>query len=306
MTSTPRIRLAIAFLAFLAGGASAIAQAPKKPPEPPKPLPISFQTEDGVDIVGTYYGSNNGKETIPVILLHEYGGSGADFKVLAQSLQSAGFAVLVPDLRGHGGSTKTNKGRDLDHKKMPPKLCHGIYMKDGDLDKCKQFLIRENNQEKLNIDKLCLIGAGLGGTLGLNWAAIDWSWTPVGGVKQGQDVKAVIMLSPPFSEKTVAVTTALRSPAILKEIAIYIMAGQTGKPGDDAKKIHKPIDVARGGTEGEELKKQLLMQTFETSRQGTQLLLAAELKVADRIKAFIGETVGKKTLPWKERKSPFD
>jgi pimeloyl-ACP methyl ester carboxylesterase len=300
------------FLAVLAAmGGVATAQTTKK--EPPPKRELTLQTGDGVELSVVYYASDRGKETIPVMLLHEYGGSGADFKSLAELLQRDGFAVLVPDLRGHGGSTRTKSGRDLDHKKMPPKMCHAMYVRGGDIDVCKEFLLKENNQEKLNIDKLCLVGAGLGATVAMNWALEDWRWPMVAGVKQGQDVKAIIMLSPSYSEKSVSVMLPLRAAAVLQNLAIYIVVGDSGKAIDDAKKIFRPIDVARGGTEGEELKKGLLLHTFDgtrglpkTNRQGTQLLLSADLKVPDRIEDFIARTVGKKDLPWKERKSPLD
>jgi hypothetical protein len=303
------MKIALAgFVVAILGGATVEAQTAKV-----KPREVTLHTGDGVEIAAVYYAAadpdKKAKEAIPVILLHEYGGSGADFKALAEYLQGPGFAVLVPDLRGHGGSTKVRGGKDLDHKKMPPKLCHAIYAKDGDIDVCKAFLMKENNDQKLNIDKLCIVGAGLGGSLAMNWAILDWAWPVLAGVRQGQDIKAIAMLSPPYSEKSVTLTAALRSPVVLSKLQIYIAVGGTGKAAEDAKKIHKPIETTRGvpEAEGDEIKKKgLLLQTFETNRQGTQLLMPAELKIAERIKQFFEETVGKKDLPWKERKSPFD
>src|SRR5206468_10266058 len=111
---------------------------------------------------------------------------------------------------------------DLDYKKMPTKMFHAIYAQGGDIDVCKEFLRKENNQEKLNIDKLCIVGAGLGGPLAMNWAIVDWAWPVLAGVRQGQDIKAIAMLSPPYSEKSVTLTAALRSPVILSKLRIYI------------------------------------------------------------------------------------
>src|SRR5262245_54328317 len=141
--------IALVGLALAAGLALFTGPVHAQAPKTPKPRDITLHTGDGVEIAAVYYASARGKEAIPVILLHEYGGSGADRKALAECLQGEGFAALVPDLRGHGGSTKVKNGKDLDHKKMPPKLCHAMYGKDGDIDVCKAFLLKENNLEKL-------------------------------------------------------------------------------------------------------------------------------------------------------------
>jgi len=294
---------AVAAIALACAISGAHAQTKGKVP-PPKE--VSFHTADGVEIAALYYAQERGKESMPVILLHELGGAGADFKGLAQFLQEEGFVVLVPDLRGHGGSTTVRGARDkLDHTKMPPKQLHNIYVQGGDIDACLDFLREENNLEKLNVDKLCIVGAGLGGILAMNWAIVDWG-RPVftGGRTLGRNVKGIAMLSPPFAEKSVNVNTALRAAPILKQLAIYIAAGESGKPLDDAKKIHKPIHLARDVKEGEEVEKGVLLQTFKTNRQGAQLLMASDLKMPERIVDFFKRTVGKRDLPWKERKDP--
>src|SRR5436305_1732266 len=180
LRSGSSITLAMAgFAAAILSGTAVQAQTATVP----KPRDITLRTGDGVEIAAVYYAASEGdkktKEAMPVILLHEYGGSGADFKGLAGYLQEKGFAVLVPDLRGHGGSTKVRGGKDLDQKKMPPAACRAMYGKDGDIDVCKAFLVKENNQERLNIDKLCIVGAGLGGSLAMNWAILDWAWPVV-------------------------------------------------------------------------------------------------------------------------------
>src|SRR5438874_10913883 len=104
--------IALAGFAVAILGRTATAEQADKVPMPRE---VTLRTGDGVEIAAVYYESKLGKEAIPVILLHEYGGSGADFKGLAEHLQGEkepGFAVLVPDLRGHGGSTKVRGGKD--------------------------------------------------------------------------------------------------------------------------------------------------------------------------------------------------
>ena len=64
-----------------------------------------LQTSDGLELTLTYYRGTKGKQTIPVVLLHGWKQSRNDYKDLAPALQAQGYAVIVPDLRGHGEST---------------------------------------------------------------------------------------------------------------------------------------------------------------------------------------------------------
>jgi len=73
--------------------------------EIPPPKQLVRSTPDGVQLSITYFPGLKGKDSIPVVLLHMYRGSGTEFKTLAPYLQRLGHAVIVPDLRGHGGST---------------------------------------------------------------------------------------------------------------------------------------------------------------------------------------------------------
>ncbi len=59
-----------------------------------------------VKLSATYYYGNADKETTPVLLLHDAAGSRKDFMPLITQLTGAGYAVLAPDLRGHGQSVK--------------------------------------------------------------------------------------------------------------------------------------------------------------------------------------------------------
>src|ERR1043165_8355902 len=96
----------IAVLIVLIVSAAALAQTTGAAKTPPPPAEVTLKTRDGVDLAATFYGSIVGKEAGPVIMLHQFKGSRADFKELAAALQAKGCAVLVPDLRGHGGSTR--------------------------------------------------------------------------------------------------------------------------------------------------------------------------------------------------------
>jgi len=68
---------------------------------------LNFLTDDGLRLTLTYYPGTKGKETVPIVLLHMWKQSRVDYKDLALFLQSKGHAVIVPDLRGHGQSTRS-------------------------------------------------------------------------------------------------------------------------------------------------------------------------------------------------------
>jgi dienelactone hydrolase len=80
----------------------------------------SFRTQEQnpVKYSATYYFGNADKDTAPVLVLHNKAGNRADFKPLAELLSQQGYAVLAPDLRGHG---KSAKRYDLTPEKPDPK-----------------------------------------------------------------------------------------------------------------------------------------------------------------------------------------
>ncbi len=65
---------------------------------------ITLNTADGWSISGAMY-LPAGKPEGGVILLHQRGGTGEDWKTLSSSLQEAGYAALAIDQRGAGKST---------------------------------------------------------------------------------------------------------------------------------------------------------------------------------------------------------
>ncbi len=103
--------------------------ATEKKAEPAKPEEIELTTDDGLELKATYFPGGNAQESIPVLLLHAFKGNRKDFtkedEGLAPFLQKElGCAVIVPDLRGHGDSTKIRVSEkrmdDLKGKKLSP------------------------------------------------------------------------------------------------------------------------------------------------------------------------------------------
>jgi dienelactone hydrolase len=66
---------------------------------------VTYQTEDGVQIVASWFVPPGETKPPVVILLHEQDGSRAQWNPLIPELVKKGYAVLAPDIRGHGEST---------------------------------------------------------------------------------------------------------------------------------------------------------------------------------------------------------
>jgi dienelactone hydrolase len=66
---------------------------------------VTYDTEDGVRIAAGWFLPDGVTNPPVVILLHEEGGTRAQWDPLVPILVKEGYAVLVPDLRGHGEST---------------------------------------------------------------------------------------------------------------------------------------------------------------------------------------------------------
>lgn len=196
---------------------------------------MTLTTKDGVALGITYYASNAGKDAAPVIILPDFKDSRAAYAGLAQSLQRPGqepnrpaFAVVTVDLRGHGESTKQqlpgSEERELDANKF--RTNDFVAMAQFDMAAVRQFLVIENDGEKLNLNKLSIIGAGLGASIGTAWAAQDWSWPPLAVGKQGQDVKALVLISPRWRNRGLLLQRALRQPGVQREVAMMILFGK--------------------------------------------------------------------------------
>lgn len=69
----------------------------------------TFQTSDGTEIAYLKLGNSKQSTSSPVVLLHGMGGSASSLELLAEELGQKGYYVLIPDLRGHGFSERTEQ-----------------------------------------------------------------------------------------------------------------------------------------------------------------------------------------------------
>ena len=284
----------------------------------PAPQIVAFKTRDGVQLSATFYPSPLEKEAlkdaVPVILLHAFKGSRADFNDLAPVLQEAGCAVLVPDLRGHGQSTRrtTADGNDVEieqalmNRQDFEAMAHSDVDWSGDVEACKKFLMDKNNLQQLNIDKLVLIGAEMGACVAIDWAQRDWAWETLASGKQGKDVKALVLLSPQWSFRGLTIGAAVGDHDFASQVSWMLVVGeQDPKIYPDVKRLYSALEKTPLPLMAEAPGKPALdFHQFATSLQGTKLL-AKNFNTTAEILKFIDQQVAKTTHPWADRKGPL-
>jgi hypothetical protein len=209
----------------------------------------------------------------------------------------------MPDLRGHGDSTTVDGfNRKLDAATMP--ATQFPLMVTQDLEAVKKFLVDQNNAAKLNIERLCVVGAEMSVPIAVNWTLMDWAWPVLPNLKQGQDVKALVLLSPSVAFKTVNSAQAYtnqQSP-IRDKIAVFFVAGaEDTTSAREATRLHDQLERHRPKPEKVEEKTVFLENTLKTKLVGTKLLGEASLGVEQYVAQFIELRLATQPWPWKDR-----
>lgn len=269
---------------------------------------LTLTTKDGVELECRYYPSKLGEMAAPVMLVHGWKQKGSQFSGLAQFLNSAAggnFAVIVPDLRGHGGSTRQivaarNNANPTERTINADKFRRAEFeaVVRYDLEAVKKFLVEEHNQRRLNIDMLSLVGTEMGALAVMYWSAQDWDWPLIRGSRQGQDVKALVLISPSSSFKGASAQLPLKHPALRSGIAIQLIYGRSGSADSTtARRIGSTVD--RNRPEDIPFEDEALTTTL----QGISLLGEDELRVNKLIAAFLKRSVldRQQRFPWKPR-----
>jgi hypothetical protein len=329
------IALAVAMaVAFDAAHLSAAVAQEKKPAANSGKVAASnkleedlvLHTRDGLQLALTYCPSaaseelqqGKGKKTIPIVLLHGLKQTRNDYRDLAHALQKLGYAVIVPDLRGHGESTR-RKGdiRDdiLDPAKMAPSQFSAMVTQD--MKAVKDFLWQKNNARELNIDKLCVVGAEMGASVALNFAfldVVDQERNPVPrpDYKVGCFVKALVLISPELSFRGLPTRKAASYPPVQRDISVMIVVGKKeAKTLSEARRIHGIFAKSHPEPVGDDKldKQTLIINELPTALQGTKLL-DPKFKLPEAIAAFVErrlvKTEAAKDWTWRERKFPYE
>lgn len=247
-----------------------------------EPEELELETSDGVGLAAWYYAvPEDAAPAATVILVHDLDGSHKTVEPLALALQKLGIAVVTPDLRGHGASTALLEGNGKDDtldaktfKKADLELiaaAAGGRVRDqslvrGDIEAVRNFIKQKSDAGELDIDRLCVVGSGVGATLAALWTVADWAWPPIASGPQGRQVRGLVLISPVWTTKGLSISPALSADVLKRQLPIMVLAGRDDR---DATRL---VD---------QMKKQRPKEWFE-QRAGQQPAKAKDLEnVAD-------------------------
>lgn len=296
---------ALGTAAVLLAAGSAYAQPAGAPAAQRKPVveEQTVRTKDGWTLPITYY-AVPGKETPVVILLHGRDGDRGVWRGLAERIQAAKIAVVTVDLRKHGESTPPPNARAA---KVTPADYQAMAV--FDLPAVKEFLLGKHHDEQLNIRKTAVVAADDSAPVAATWAAGDWAAAPFpdaptieARTPRGQDVRAVVLLSPTEAAGRVNLgraLPALRTPAF--QVAVLVGVGELDKDGlKTGEKTYERL-VPAGATEED---KRVYLEVYpQVKASGVELLGATRNRAPEDILRFLDMHL--KTLPdkWRNRKS---
>ncbi|WP_417734280.1 alpha/beta hydrolase [Rosistilla oblonga] len=273
----------------------------KKIPEELKPRLEKITTKDGVQLQIGYFPSDKGKKAPTVLLVHEWSGQTSPYVPLAFKLQAEGCAVALLDIRGHGRSRVMGpNGKPIEVDRATKRDLEAVVALD--MEAAKKFLRSENDAEKLNLNALAVIGIEEGSLLALNWAMMDWNWPSIGTKKQGQDVKALVLVSPIKSVNGVSGDMATRHPAISR-LPVMIVSGSSISENSEANRLSKLFERARvTGKYNNAQPLPVKAMRVRANLSGVDLILRGP-GVVDGIASFVKENLvdNMDVLPWVQR-----
>ncbi len=249
-------------------------------------------------------------EASVVILLHgekggrinwDKGSSPAGFPSFPAVLQDQGYAVVTVDLRKHGQSVVEGREDPIqpdDYAKMAA----------GDLKAVKDFLQKEHQDKKLNMGKMAIVGAAMSGPVAVAFSEYDWlqkphddSPLPASRTPRGQDVKAIILLSPDPSAGRLQANKSLVYLNKQNLAFLFIVGKQDGADKGAAKNCFK---ACGGGTKKAEGRVYLLEPDMKD--RGTDLFGKLPPLIEQPVLDFLEKHLKKITVPWVDRRSRLD
>jgi pimeloyl-ACP methyl ester carboxylesterase len=246
---------------------------------------------DGVALAATFFPSRAADRAPVVLLVHQTGTghSSRDFErpveglkneTLAAHLQSLDYAVLLVDLRGHGGTARRELAAGAGENDARRWTVLG-----GDLQTAYSFLIDRHNRRELNLGMFGVVGVGDAGSLVTVWAASPNA--AVANPGRISDLGALALVCPPLEVPGLRVAPSLASLA--PRLPMLLL---TSNRDAELTKAAGPL-LARNARSR--------IEPFDTALGGDQLL-RFEPKSVEALTKFLDDTVKfRKNVDWEPR-----
>jgi len=328
-TGAVRLWLCAAGVVLLVGLTGA-AREPQGGDARSKSVPIP--TVDGVDLVGTFFPGNAGRDTPCVLMVHKFGSdsSKSEWVNLAKEINDKlGFAVLTFDLRGHGKSTavepakfwsyganKTGavkgttsnfaKRTSIKHDEFQPRYLPWLV---NDVLAARRFLEMKNDTGEVNTNSIFVIGAQEGAALGMLFVASEFTREYRVGVVPtqsygtrhiaGEDIAAGVWLSLPLmpNQQRFNAEAWIKTHPLLRDKVpmAFVFGGNDKKAQADTTTVMNAL-----APQGREKNK--LTTTIElkgTDLAGPALLGQPALLVNDKIVQYLQAVMAaRRAIPW--------
>jgi pimeloyl-ACP methyl ester carboxylesterase len=238
--------------------AAAAAKPDEEPPPEPDPFTVTTTDKDLVEIAGWFMAPGGDEKPLATVLvLHDLGGSHKTIEPLAEALRAGGCAVVTLDLRGHGKSSVSKLARAagggghshlLKSTDFQAMMAAGVgrvreqSSLGGDLEAVRNWLKRKSEAGEIDLDKLYLVGSGLGAAIAAGWTVNDAAWPPIASGPQGGDVRGLVMIDPAFVTKGFSIAKPLAFEPLRTTLPIMVIAGGEDR---DATKVFDQLKRAR-------------------------------------------------------------
>jgi hypothetical protein len=145
----------------------------------------------------------------------------------------------------------------------------------------------------------------MGANVAVLWAAKDWATPPLPVRKQGQDVQALVLISPRWNYRGLELVRALKFPPIRQQLSIYLAYGERDpKVAEDCESMLEIFERYHPEPPRDQAAalKDLFFFAPETRLQGTELLNSRAFALAPKIVNFIEARLGRVDYPYVPRK----
>ncbi|MEZ6056532.1 MAG: hypothetical protein R3C01_07495 [Planctomycetaceae bacterium] len=281
----------------------------------------TINASDGWPLACTYYvakstgtnvARNDGDKNAPVVLLlHGEKGSRLFWDktsaipgtklTFAKLLHDRGYAVLTIDMRKHGESQPEG---------VEPKFTVNDYaMMVADLASVKEFLLQEHQAERLNIRKFAIVALDIMAPIACAYAEYDWRRLPYDdhpipamATPRGQDVRALVLISPETSIGRYKIASSLKYlGSCTPNISFLTVSGSQDRSGNAKAELTLKSFGARPDFEDH-----VRHQSIDTNEKSDKLFANPSIKVENYLVDFLKKNVLDLKIEWQDRRSRLD